>query len=37
MPEETGPLAEKASSLVEEDGDFQAAASPATATEVSEA
>ncbi len=37
MPEETGPLAEKPSSLVEEEGDFQAAASPATITEVSEA
>ena len=37
MPEETGPVTEEASPLVEEDGDFQAATSPATAAEVSEA
>ena len=38
MPEETGPVTEEASPpVVEEDGDFQAATSPATAAEVSEA
>ena len=37
VAEDTGTVAEEASPLVEEDGDFQAATSPATAAEVSEA
>ncbi|WP_281644190.1 hypothetical protein [Bacteroides zoogleoformans] len=37
MTEEAGPVAEEASLLVEEDEDFQAATSPATAAKVSEA